>query len=92
LEKLRYEIAYDHNLIGYVKYDIMREAIYDFFDKKKSGAEDTLLFYYSGHGIPISRSDTSYEVSKFLLNCLSAIHHEEPGPDKHHYILALCEQ
>jgi DNA-binding beta-propeller fold protein YncE len=58
LEKLGYEIADNHKLMGYVKYDVMREAIYDFFDNKKSGAEDTLLFYYSGHGIPTSRGST----------------------------------
>ena len=58
LGKLGYEIADNHKLIGYVKYDIMREAVYDFFDNKKSGAEDTLLFYYSGHGIPTSSGST----------------------------------
>jgi YVTN family beta-propeller protein len=30
----------------------MREAIYDFFDNPSNKPEDTLLFYYSGHGIP----------------------------------------
>ena len=58
LDKLGYEIADNHKLIGYVKYDIMREAIYDFFDNKKSAAKDTLLFYYSGHGIPTRSGST----------------------------------
>ena len=30
----------------------MREAIIDFFTDVNTKAEDTLLFYYSGHGIP----------------------------------------
>ena len=33
-------------------YESMREAIIDFFTDVNTKAEDTLLFYYSGHGIP----------------------------------------
>jgi uncharacterized caspase-like protein len=40
-------------LSGYVKWDKMRDAIYEFFGNDKViKREDTLLFYYSGHGIP----------------------------------------
>jgi tetratricopeptide (TPR) repeat protein len=40
-------------LSGYVKWDKMRDAIYEFFGNDKViKHEDTLLFYYSGHGIP----------------------------------------
>jgi Caspase domain len=51
LQSLGYEISNNHKLIGYVKSDRMRDAIYDFFDNRKTKADDTLLFYYSGHGI-----------------------------------------
>src|SRR5438128_1943521 len=51
LRSLGYEISDNHKLIGYVKFDRMRDAIYDFFDNRKTKADDTLLFYYSGHGI-----------------------------------------
>ncbi|MFY9872060.1 MAG: hypothetical protein WAK17_20310 [Candidatus Nitrosopolaris sp.] len=29
-----------------------RDAIFDFFDDKRNDLDDTLVFYYSGHGIP----------------------------------------
>jgi Caspase domain len=54
LKALDYEIADSHKLIGHVKFDIMRDVIHDFFDNRQTAANDTLLFYYSGHGIPIS--------------------------------------
>ena len=53
LKSLGYEIAENHKLIGYVKFDKMRNSIHDFFDNRKTKADDTLLFYYSGHGIPL---------------------------------------
>ena len=52
LKSLKYEIADYHKLIGHVTYESMREAIIDFFTDVNNKAEDTLLFYYSGHGIP----------------------------------------
>lgn len=58
LRSLRYEISDNHKLIGYVEFDKIRDAIYDFFDNRKTNADDTLLFYYSGHGIPISGGNT----------------------------------
>jgi len=54
LKSIGYSIEDDHKLIGYVKFDSMRDAIYDFFDNRKTIADDTLVFYYSGHGRPIS--------------------------------------
>jgi tetratricopeptide (TPR) repeat protein len=51
LHSLGYQINY--TLSGHVKWDKMRDAIYDFFGNDKTTKhEDTLLFYYSGHGIP----------------------------------------
>jgi tetratricopeptide (TPR) repeat protein len=52
LKSINYEIEDNHKLIGYVKYESLREAIIDFFTDIDNKAEDTLLFYYSGHGIP----------------------------------------
>jgi hypothetical protein len=58
LKSLHYEISDNHKLIGYVEFDKIKDAIYDFFDNRKTNADDTLLFYYSGHGIPISGGNT----------------------------------
>lgn len=52
LLSLGYNISDKCQLIGQVKYEIMREAIIDFFTDPNTKAEDTLLFYFSGHGIP----------------------------------------
>lgn len=57
LESLGYKIADNHLFIGQVKFETMREAIYDFFNNAKSIGNDTLLFYYSGHGVPASDGD-----------------------------------
>ena len=54
LVSLGFEISDNHKLIGYTQFDSMRRAIYDFFNNRKTKADDTLLFYYSGHGIPVS--------------------------------------
>lgn len=51
LKSLNYEIQTDHNLIGRVKWVEMRSAIVDFFRNISIKPSDTLLFYYSGHGI-----------------------------------------
>jgi tetratricopeptide (TPR) repeat protein len=71
LKSLDYEITDNRKLIGQVKFDTMRDAIYDFFDNSQTAANDTLLFYYSGHGIPISEgnmclssSETYYDSPK----------------------------
>src|SRR5215204_1912907 len=48
-----YEILDNHQLIGYVPYESMRNVIIQFF--KGNMREDTLLFYYSGHGLPDGR-------------------------------------
>jgi hypothetical protein len=46
---LGYEIS--HKLIGYVQWNVMRDTIIDFFSDRNVKLNDTLLFYYSGHGI-----------------------------------------
>jgi tetratricopeptide (TPR) repeat protein len=55
MSRLLLSLGYQINdtLSGYVKWDKMRDAIYEFFGNDKAiKHEDTLLFYYSGHGIP----------------------------------------
>jgi hypothetical protein len=50
LESLGYEIADNNKLIGNVSLEDMRKSIINFFKTAKH--TDTLLFYYSGHGVP----------------------------------------
>ena len=71
LQSLGYEISDNHKLIGYVKFDRMRDAIYDFFGDINNNPDDTLLFYYSGHGVPDVDGDT------YLAS--SDINPDEPG-------------
>jgi len=52
LTSLGYEISDDHRLIGHVGFNQMREAIYDFFDNSSALGNQTLLLYFSGHGVP----------------------------------------
>lgn len=52
LMKLKYEIPEGNRLIGNVKSDLMKNAIWDFFSNPNIRSQDTLLFYYSGHGVP----------------------------------------
>lgn len=64
LKSLRFEISDNHRLIGYVKHEEMRDAIHDFFDNTDTIADDMLLFYYSGHGIPISDGNMCFASSE----------------------------
>jgi len=50
LYDLEYEIPHKDSLVGYVKWDDMRNAIYDFFSEETK-PQDTLLMYFSGHGV-----------------------------------------
>jgi Caspase domain/SIR2-like domain len=52
LSSLGYEISDENRLVGEAKGERVRDAIYDFFDDKRNNFDDTLLFYYSGHGVP----------------------------------------
>ena len=51
LKSLDYEILENHKLIGRVKWDDLRCAIIDFFRNRNVKPKDTLLLYYSGHGV-----------------------------------------
>jgi len=52
LEKQGYELTDKNKLTGRVTAKTMREAIYDFFNDDYVKPKDTLLFYFSGHGLP----------------------------------------
>ncbi len=57
LNSIGYRIDKSQLQIGKVRYESMRNAIMDFFTDPNVKAEDTLLFYYSGHGIPDAEGD-----------------------------------
>jgi uncharacterized caspase-like protein len=52
LKKNGYEIPDNHKLIGHVASSKLKEVIYDFFTDEYNKPDDTLVFYYSGHGVP----------------------------------------
>jgi tetratricopeptide (TPR) repeat protein len=70
LKSIGYEIPDSHKLVGQVKYETMKERIYDFFTDINTKSEDVLLFYYSGHGVPDVNGDV------FLAS--SEINHDAP--------------
>jgi type I restriction-modification system DNA methylase subunit len=57
LTSLNYELHESNKLLGSVRWEMMRDAIYDFFSNENIKPTDTLLFYYSGHGIPDNDQD-----------------------------------
>lgn len=52
LKKLGYDIPDSRKLIGFVDSESLKNAIYDFFTTEDNKPDDTLIFYYSGHGVP----------------------------------------
>ena len=52
MTSLGYEISDKNKLVGEAKGEKVKDAIYDFFDDKRNNLDDTLVFYYSGHGVP----------------------------------------
>ena len=52
LSSLGYEISDKNKVVGEAKGEKVKDAIYDFFDDITNNPDDTLLFYYSGHGVP----------------------------------------
>src|SRR5436309_1941833 len=47
-----FQINNNQNLIGYVTWEKLRDEIINFFTDSSIKPTDTLLFYYSGHGVP----------------------------------------
>jgi caspase domain-containing protein len=52
LSEQEYEIPSNSRLIGVVPYETMRKAINGLFNDSSNSREDTLIFYFSGHGLP----------------------------------------
>jgi uncharacterized protein YjbI with pentapeptide repeats len=52
LEKLGFELKKKDGLVGKVEGIIMRDAINEFFEDPTIKSTDTMLFYYTGHGLP----------------------------------------
>jgi len=52
LKSLSYEISNQDCLVGEVNSNQMRQAIMGFFGDPSTHPDDTLLFYFSGHGVP----------------------------------------
>ncbi|MCD6036432.1 MAG: hypothetical protein K0S67_316 [Nitrososphaeraceae archaeon] len=52
LKKNGYDIPDNRKLISYVDSHRLKNAIYNFFTNEDNKPDDTLVFYYSGHGIP----------------------------------------
>ena len=63
LKNAGYDIPDQHKLIGKVTNAEMVTAIKDFFGSEDIKSDDTLLFYYSGHGIPWGKSDNYFVTS-----------------------------
>jgi hypothetical protein len=74
LHGLGYDIPKNNSLMGYVRWDDMRDAIYDFFTEETK-PQDTLLMYFSGHGVPDVDGDiylATSETEPFRLQFASA--------------------
>jgi len=65
LKKLGYEIKENNSMIGKISGATMRDEIFDFFQDESIKSDDTILFYFSGHGVPdldtvyLATSDTN---------------------------------
>jgi len=51
LKSLGYEIPESNKLVGQVNSQTMRDTLSDFFTQRGINSKDTLLFYFSGHGL-----------------------------------------
>jgi tetratricopeptide (TPR) repeat protein len=52
LNKNGYDIPDSRKLIGRIDSQTLKNTIYDFFTDDGNKPDDTLVFYYSGHGVP----------------------------------------
>ena len=74
LTKLGYEIPENRKLVGTVDDITLRKAIVDFFRDESVNTTDTLLFYFSGHGVL-----DGYEGRYFATSNINASIPEENG-------------
>ena len=51
LQSLGYEIPEGNKIVGQVQWQAMRKALRNFFTQQCKNSKDTLLFYFSGHGL-----------------------------------------
>ena len=64
LYSVGYHIPNKKKLVGNVNWERMRKAIIDFFDDSSISPDDTLIFYYSGHGVPDTDGDVYLATSE----------------------------
>jgi tetratricopeptide (TPR) repeat protein len=51
LKSQNYNISEKNKIVGEANWEKVRNTIYDFFVDDEGSPDDTLLFYYSGHGV-----------------------------------------
>jgi hypothetical protein len=64
LKKIGFEIPESRKLIGRIDYDKLTKTVKRFFRGDDVKPDDTLLLYYSGHGVPHSRNDYYFVTSE----------------------------
>ena len=64
LSSYGYRIDSSRKLIGYVTWEMMRDMLINFFTDSRIKPRDTLLFYYSGHGVPDVDGDVYFASSE----------------------------
>ena len=64
LTKIGFEIPENRKIIGKVDNHTFEKAVKDFFRGNHVNSEDTLLFYYSGHGTPSGEGDYYFVTSE----------------------------
>ena len=60
LKTIGYDIPTCRKLIGRIEYSQLHDAVIEFFTDDTINSKDTLLFYFSGHGIPNNNLDEHY--------------------------------
>lgn len=68
LKSQKYMISIDSQLIGRVSWQIMYDTVIDFFTNQNIAPDDTLVFYYSGHGVPDDQGDIYLATSEIDSN------------------------
>ena len=68
LSSYGYQINNNHNLVGHVTWERLRDGIINFFTDPSIKPSDTLLFYYSGHGVPDEYGDVYFATSEIDQN------------------------
>lgn len=64
LKKIGFEIPSERKLIGRIDHEKMTKTIKNFFRGDDVNPNDTLLLYYSGHGVPHGRNDYYFVTSE----------------------------